>query len=145
MRRAMRKLSGLIMVACGLGLGAACTSFTSDDSCSIPCTGADAGGDATVTDGAVDSGADGNVDCQYPDDAGNAAECPATYSSSYQDTLCPQIGLSCAYPGKGDGTANGCYSTAVLLCNAPDAGFGGHDAAIFDGADAGSGFWTAAQ
>lgn len=50
---------------------------------------------------------------------------------------CSPIGLTCAYPGQGDGTSNGCYSTAMGWCRS-DAGDAG------DG-EAGSGSWVLAQ
>jgi hypothetical protein len=99
----------------------------------------------------VDSGTDATLDsgdasCVYPDDAGNDPACPATYNAALNGTACPRVGLSCGYPGAGDIDPNGCSETAALVCNAPDAGVGTFDAAIFDDAgDSGIGYWTAAQ
>ncbi len=66
--------------------------------------------------------------------------CPAMYSFSYFGMPCPAVGLSCAYPGAGDGTANGCFATAMMWCHG-EGGVGDLDG----GADAGPGTWTVAQ
>ena len=60
------------------------------------------------------SGGGDSADCGYPD-VQNDPRCPATYSTSHAGEPCP-IGLSCSYPGMGDGTSPGCASTAGLLC-----------------------------
>ena len=76
----------------------------------------------------------GDVQCTYPT-VDNDPRCPGHYSYSYGGQPCPQIGLTCSYPGAGDGTSNGCFATAMLFCRG-DAGAG----------DAGGpGTWTAAQ
>ncbi len=66
--------------------------------------------------------------------AANEAGCPATYDTSSLPAACAPIGLTCSYPGKGDG--NGGCNLANLQCE-PIAG----DA----GADAGQGRWVATQ
>ncbi|MEA2750959.1 MAG: hypothetical protein QOI41_5102 [Myxococcales bacterium] len=67
--------------------------------------------------------------CSYPP-ADNPADCPGSYSHTYQGEPCPVMNLQCIYPGQGDGDANGCASTAGLQCRvAPGGGL----------------FWTATQ
>jgi hypothetical protein len=66
--------------------------------------------------------------------ANNEAGCPATYDTSALPASCAPIGLTCSYPGKGDG--NGACNLANLQCSAL-VGDGG--------ADAGQGRWVAAQ
>ncbi len=66
--------------------------------------------------------------CSYPP-ANNDPACPASYSYSFYQEACSPIGLTCAYPGAGDGLANGCFATAMMWCNG----------------DAGTGTWTVAQ
>jgi hypothetical protein len=66
--------------------------------------------------------------------ANNEAECPATYDTSALPTSCAPIGLTCSYPGKGDGS--GSCNLANLRCVEP-VGDGG--------ADAGQGRWVATQ
>ncbi len=68
----------------------------------------------------------------------NDARCPAAYSFTYQGKSCADVGLVCAYPGAGDGMADGCFSTAVMWCRG-DAGAGD------GGADGGAGTWTVGQ
>ena len=70
--------------------------------------------------------------------ANNDARCPANYAHTFQGEACSPIGLSCSYPGAGDGTPNGCASTAILSCH-------GDGGAEDSGADAGTGTWSAAQ
>jgi len=90
---------------------------------------------AAPDEAAAADGAD--ADCSYPP-ANNDAQCPSTYSYSNGGKPCSPVGLSCSYPGRGDGTAgHPCRSTAMLWCRAD----GGSDA----GADAGSGTWRFAQ
>ncbi len=97
-----------------------------------------------ATDGGNDGGsrhdgsptADGSV-CSYAPITNDSA-CPATYSYGLSGKPCAPVGMMCGYPGVGDGTADGCFSTAALWCRADaDAGDGG--------ADAGGGTWIAAQ
>jgi len=100
----------------------ACSSSTSDDS------GPDASNDADR-----DSGGDGG-DSGVCAPAHNDPACPATYSNTFVLQPCSPIGVSCLYPGFGDG--QGC-SPAELLCTGDgDAG---------DGGDAASGTWTVGQ
>lgn len=100
-------------------------------------TSSDAGdaGDAAMTG---DSANDTPV-CNYPP-TNNDPRCPASYSYSYGGQACPQVGLTCAYPGAGDGMSNGCFATAMLFCHG-DGGVTDLDG----GGDAGSGTWTGAQ
>jgi len=63
----------------------------------------------------------------------NEAGCPATYDTSALPASCAPIGLSCTYPGAGDG--NGC-NAANLQCSAPPGD---------GGSDAGEGRWVATQ
>ncbi len=104
----------------------------------------------TVEDTATDGGHDGSASsdgsktadgpiCSYAPLANDPA-CPASYTYSFGGKACAPIGLMCGYPGAGDGTADGCFSTAMLWCRG-DAGSGAGDA----GADAGGGTWVAAQ
>ncbi len=83
------------------------------------------GGDATV--------------CAYAP-VMNDPRCPSSYSYTYSGKSCAPLGLECWYPGAGDGTADGCFATALLQCRG-DGGIGTDDAA----ADAGSGTWAASQ
>ena len=102
-----------------------------------PDTGAsDGGADGSqpVHDGAVDSGND--AECTYPP-AHNDPRCPPTYVviPAYRKP-CSPVGLSCKYPGAGDG--NGCNgSSAEMFCNSRDAGD--------DGGDGASGEWLVLQ
>jgi len=68
---------------------------------------------------------DGHV-CSYPP-VNNDPRCPASYSFTYAQSTCAPIGLTCAYPGQGDGTNDGCYATAMMWCrgDAGDADAGG--------------------
>jgi hypothetical protein len=68
----------------------------------------------------------------------NPPNCPPRYSHSYMGQPCSPIGLTCAYPGQGDGTFDGGYATAMMWCRGP-GGIG--DA----GGDAGYGTWVIAQ
>jgi hypothetical protein len=78
----------------------------------------------------------------YPD-ANNDALCPAFYSTFYWDMPCPFPGLACAYPGRGDGTSDGCNATAMLWCK---GSAGVAEAGPADGgADAGGGLWIGAM
>ncbi|MBK6695753.1 MAG: hypothetical protein IPG50_26610 [Myxococcales bacterium] len=81
----------------------------------------------------------GPVACNYPV-VHNDVRCPATYSFTWVSKACPQVGLTCAYPGAGDGAP--CAATAMMWC-VGDAGVAGigADAAV----DAGPGTWLIAQ
>ena len=71
---------------------------------------------------------DSSTTCSYPP-ANNDPLCPSTYSYSSYMKPCSPVGLTCAYPGMGDGLANGCFATAMMWCVG----------------DAGTGTWTVAQ
>lgn len=102
-------------------------------------------------------GADGKWHCPTPSKtcapppADNDPACPATYSFTYQGRPCSSVGLTCAYPGAGDGLSDGTYATAMMWCRGPvvDPRDGGPDASADAGdADAGGdepGTWTVAQ
>lgn len=66
--------------------------------------------------------------CSYPP-ANNDPQCPASYSYTSYQQPCSPVGLTCAYPGQGDGLANGCFATAMMWCKG----------------DGGTGTWTVAQ
>jgi hypothetical protein len=83
---------------------------------------------------------DVSTGCSYPS-ANNDPRCPPSYSHAYQGESCSPVGLTCSYPGAGDGTSNGCFATAMMLCH----GDGGIGDLGDSGADAGSGSWTTAQ
>ena len=100
--------------------------------CSCP-HGGTGGGTSGGTSG-------GTTTCGY-EVANNDPRCPPTYSASRYGTSCYPVGLSCAYPGVGDGLPNGCYSTAMMWCKAP-ASDGGLDAGVDPAA---SGTWVVAQ
>jgi hypothetical protein len=110
------------------------TTFAGTGSCSDPIF--NGGGPDS---GAHDGGDGGTSVCDYPD-AGNDARCPAVYKFSLLHQACPAVGLTCAYPGQGDGTSGGCFATAMLWCVA-DGGLPNQDA----GPDAGPGTWLVAQ
>jgi hypothetical protein len=82
-----------------------------------------------------DAGSDGDGACDFPP-ANNDPRCPATYGTpGANGKPCDPIGLTCAYPGAGDGS--GCSaSTAMMWCR---------EAAGADGGDAGTGAWVVAQ
>ena len=86
-------------------------------------------GDAAQSDAPNEAQAEAGVDCGYPP-VQNEAGCPSSYSHSYGGQSCSPVGLTCAYPGAGDGTSNGCASTAMLFCN----GDAGADAGTFTAA-----------
>lgn len=82
--------------------------------------------------------------CNYPS-VQNDPRCPASYSYSFGQKTCPEVGLRCEYPGQGDGTTDGCYATAMLSCVADTASDAGPDATA-DASDGGqSGTWVFAQ
>ncbi len=83
--------------------------------------GCSSGGTTTHHD--AGSSPDATPDCGYPV-VHNEAGCPATYSTATLPPTCAPVGLTCQYPGAGDGTSSGCASTAVLWCmgGAGDAG-----------------------
>jgi len=86
--------------------------------------------------GGTSGGSGGTKPCDYPP-VQNDPRCPPQYSPQNATGPCP-IGLTCSYPGVGDGASNGCNSTAVMFCHAP---FGDSDG----GADAGTGVWSFGQ
>ena len=63
--------------------------------------------------------------CTYPT-IDNPPECPPAYTRQPSPS-CSPIGLKCWYPGVGDGDSRGCYSTALLACQADRDGDGGPD------------------
>lgn len=140
---AMQKTLRALLLAGTTVLATACASSSSGKN--VP----DASPDSAHADGpSSEAGDDGpqvtpeaGTDCGYPD-ADNEAGCPANYTIGFQCKPCWPVGLSCAYPGAGDGTANGCYGTAGLTCHAADSGIGG---CAGDAGDAGSGYWIATQ
>ncbi len=81
---------------------------------------------------ALDAGStseDAGNDCGFPI-VHNEGGCPAAYDTATLPPTCAPVGLSCAYPGAGDGT--GCTAaTAALWCAA--------------GSDGGANHWIAAQ
>jgi hypothetical protein len=106
----------------------------------------DTGAAAQVADSghdASDAASELAIVCDYPPFA-NPVGCPTVYSYSFGGKPCNPIGLQCAYPGAGDGTSTGCFSTAMMWCRGADGGI----SAILDagdGGDAGTGTWTIAQ
>ena len=75
--------------------------------------------------------------CTYPT-IDNPPECPPAYTRHLSPS-CSPIGLKCLYPGVGDGDSRGCYSTALLACQADRDGDGGTDG------DPTTGRWAFAQ
>jgi hypothetical protein len=86
-----------------------------------------------ATDGGPDASADAPA-CSYPP-VHNDPRCPTLYTAAYDGKTCSPVGLSCAYPGAGDGMPDGCLGTAGLSCRG-NAGSG-------DGGPAGT--WIATQ
>src|SRR5262249_49694304 len=78
--------------------------------------------------------------CSYPP-VNNDPLCPRSFSHTYQGQVCPRVGITCSYPGAGDGEGKGCFVTAMRWCY----GDGGIGDLGDGGTDAGSGFWTTAQ
>ena len=70
---------------------------------------------AACSSGGTTTPHDASPDCGYPA-VHNEAGCPATYSTATLPPTCAPVGLTCDYPGAGDGTSSGCASTAVLWC-----------------------------
>jgi hypothetical protein len=66
--------------------------------------------------------------------ASNEAGCPATYDTSALPASCAPVGLTCSYPGKGDG--NGGCNLANLQCS---------ELAGDGGTEAGQGRWVSTQ
>jgi hypothetical protein len=136
----MRRLGRSI--ACSLSLLAfvGCSAANTE---TLPLSGATDGGHddgASSHDGsrASDAAADGPV-CTDPRITNDPA-CPASYSSGNQGKPCAPIGLMCGYAGAGDGTPDGCFSTAAMWCRG-DAGSG----AAAGSTGASTGTWTVAQ
>ena len=97
-----------LALICGL---TGCSSADID-----PRQAADAGSDtAMLSDGAAEGAAPG---CDYSP-AENDPLCPATRSEQFASCgkACPQVGVTCVYPGYGDVTmANGCTASAGMIC-----------------------------
>jgi len=87
-------------------------------------------------DGDSTDGTDGGVaDCGTPS-ANNDPQCPKVFSEicTSLTQACSQPGLTCAYPGAGDGPdSHGCFATAMAWCRVPP------------GADGGATRWVCAQ
>src|SRR5262249_43368258 len=84
-------------------------------------------------DGAASDG--GAVDCGATQ-AKNDPACPAMQKDVCAGTMqpCSHSGLTCMYPGQGDGPdQNGCFATAIAACRTPP------------GVDGGATIWTCAQ
>ena len=97
-----------------------------------------ASGDSTKAGGTTSSSpAPDGSGCTYPT-IDNPPECPPVYTRQ-SSTSCSPIGLKCLYPGVGDGDSRGCYSTALLACQADRDGDGGTDG------DPTTGRWAFAQ
>ncbi len=124
LRRCMRSAALLALFIVGCGGGS--QQVTTD------------GGDAAATSDALADALDAPL-CSYPPE-NNDPRCPPSYSYSYGGQPCPAIGLTCAYPGAGDGTTDGCFATAMMFCHG-DGGPGDLDG----GVEAGAGTWTVAQ
>jgi hypothetical protein len=56
-----------------------------------------------------------SMTCTYPP-VNNPPGCPARYGFAYYGEPCPMAGLTCSYPGEGDGMPDGCFYTAGLSC-----------------------------
>lgn len=108
------------------------TSYASTESCDLP-----------IFNGGGRGNSDGEEKptpnpCNYPV-VNNDPLCPTSYSHMFGGKPCPAVGLACAYPGAGDGTADPrCFSTAMLWCR-PSADAGA------DAGDGGAGTWVPAQ
>ncbi len=113
------------------------TSLSGDAGAGDGAQGNDTGVPTQQRDAAPDDGgkADGGT-CSYPPSA-NDPGCPAHYDLSACSHPCTTPGLTCAYPGAGDGQSSGCLATAMMWCKVPV----GQDA----GADGGGTSWTCAQ
>ena len=86
-----------------------------------------------VVDNNTRSDGSADADCHYTT-VHNDPQCPVFFY--YGDHgPCSPVGLTCLYPGAGDGTSRGCASTAGLSCYSPDDG----------GVDGGSGHWLSNQ
>jgi hypothetical protein len=107
---------------------------------SRPKIGSGSAGDGQARSWAPPARCDAGSTCSYPP-VQNDPRCPGAYSWLHQGTPCPSKGLTCAYPGQGDGESDGCFATAMLWCGG-DAGIGDRGDG---GPDAGPGTWTAAQ
>jgi hypothetical protein len=121
------KLGSLAGTSCNQE-GLTCGGETCTDACSfcniVRCTG----GVWTQEEAFPDPSCNDAPACAYPA-ANNDPQCPASYSYSSYQQPCSPVGLTCAYPGQGDGLANGCYATAMMWCKG----------------DGGTGTWTVAQ
>jgi hypothetical protein len=110
--------------------------FLASSAIALGCSSASTTSDA---DAAADAQAEG-TDCPSQDAAEPAKNadprCPATFARL--SGACAPIGLTCSYPGQGDGPP--CHGAKAMLWCRED-----HDADPDAGGDAGVGKWVAAQ
>ena len=70
------------------------------------------------------SSPDAGTDCGYAA-VRNEAGCPPTYDTATLPPTCAPVGLSCSYPGAGDGVTAECAYAAGLACVAGQGDAGG--------------------
>jgi hypothetical protein len=125
-------VSGL--VACG---GSVESTGTGDDTGSGSGSGSQTSSGSKSGSTTATSPAPSGSGCTYPK-VYNDPECPPAYTRQPPPS-CTTIGLKCWYPGVGDGDGHGCWSTALLACQA--------NADVDGGTDGGAttGHWIGAQ
>jgi hypothetical protein len=116
--RIMRARTALIAGAlCVLTGGSSSGCGAAVDDSGAPSTEAGPGRDASIDSKGGDSSPD--ADCGSPTPANNDPRCPSAANSWIESSgPCPEAGLTCTYPGLGDGTPNGCPSARNLTCGA---------------------------